>query len=256
VLAAIFAPLIAPDDPNSTVAAPFLKVGSPGHLLGTDDLGRDELSRVLYGARLSLGLALGTVAIAALIGITLGLLAGYYRWLDGVTMRSVNLILALPGILLALLIGTVIGAGAESVMIAVSVFTIPSFVRVVRGVTLSTRDLEYVEAAKVLGIGDFRILWRYILPAATGPLIVQTSFNVAAAILTIGSLSFIGLGIAPPTAEWGSMLSADQSFMQTSPQLMIVPGAAIFITVFALNIVGDGIRDLLDPRLRSSVANA
>jgi len=256
IVAGAAAPLLAPDDPNAPTGIPFEPVGSAGHLLGTDDIGRDLLSRVLYGARASLGLAVGTVLIASVIGISLGLIAGYYRRTDATITRTVNLLLALPAILIALLIATVIGAGATSVMVAVALVTVPSFLRVVRGVALSTRDREFVEAAKVLGVKDTRILLRYILPSATAPLIVQTSFNLAAAILTIGALSFLGLGIAPPTAEWGAMLSQGRSFMATAPQLMFVPGVAIFLTVFALNIVGDGVRDLLDPRLRRSVDNA
>lgn len=249
VAVAVLAPWIAPHDPNAIQpVGPFKPVGTPGYLLGTDDLSRDLLSRLIFGARLSLGLGLGTVALAAAIGIPLGLASGYYRPFDAVVSRIVNVVLSLPAILGALLIGAVVGRGAESILIAVTLFTIPSFVRVTRGVALQTRHLEYVEAARVLGVGDMRILYRYLLPAAYGPLAVQATFNVAVAVLTTGALSFLGVGIEPPTAEWGAMLGAGRGFIVFAPALSLVPGIAIFVTVLALNLLGDGIRDVLDPR--------
>lgn len=251
---AVFAPWIAPHDPNGIQPlGPFKPVGTPGALLGTDDIGRDLLSRVIYGGRMSLGIGVGTVACAALIGIPLGLLAGYYRAADAIVGRLVNIVLSLPAILAALLIGATVGRGLESIVIAVTLFAIPSFTRVVRGVTLGARSLEYVEAARVLGVGDLRILTRYVLPAAYGPLAVQATFNVAVAVLTTGTLSFLGVGIGPPTAEWGAMLGQGRGFLTYAPALSVVPGLAIFLTVFALNVVGDGLRDALDPRAAKGV---
>jgi peptide/nickel transport system permease protein len=248
-LAAVFAPWLAPCDPNAIqVVGPFKPVGTPGFLLGTDDVGRDLLSRLIFGARLSLGIGLGTVAAAAVIGVPLGLLAGYYRKADAVISRLVNLTLALPAILAALLIGAVVGRGVESIGIAVTLFAIPSFTRVARGTTLGTKELEYVEAARVLGVGDVRILLRYILPGAYGPLIVQATFNVAVAVLTTGTLSFLGVGIGPPTAEWGAMLGEGRAYLTYAPAASLVPGIAIFVTVMALNLLGDGLRDIFDPR--------
>lgn len=254
VLAAVLAPWIAPHDPNAIqLAGPFQPVGTEGHLLGTDDIGRDTLSRVIHGARLSLGIGVVTVACAALIGIPLGLLAGYYRRADAVISRLINVMLALPAILAALVIGAVAGLGLKSVVIAITFIAVPSFARVMRGITFATKELEYVEAARVLGVRDSRILYRYILPSAYGPLVVQASFNVAVAILTTGALSFLGVGIGPPTAEWGAMLGQGRGFIAIAPAISLVPGLALFVTIFALNVVGDGLRDVLDPRRAGGV---
>ncbi|RAV19652.1 ABC transporter permease [Paenibacillus contaminans] len=251
LLVALLAPLIAPHDPYLVDLVNKLKPPSAEHLLGTDDKGRDVLSRLIYGTRLSLAVGFVAVLIGAFFGIILGLLAGYYgKWVDTVIMRVVDVLLAFPGILLALAIVSALGPSLVNVMIAVGVFSIPMFARIVRGSTLTVKKLEYIDAIRSLGAGDARIIFVHILPNIMSPIIVQATLRIATAILSAAGLSFLGLGAQPPMAEWGAMLSNGRDFMFTVPTLALFPGIAISTLVIGFNVFGDGLRDALDPRMK------
>jgi peptide/nickel transport system permease protein len=252
-LMGIFAPALAPYDPDLQARdeVPLLPP-SAAHPLGTDSLARDNLSRVIWGARVSLPVGIVSVGIAALFGVLLGLIAGYYGgWADMLISRVIEVMLAFPGIMLALAIIQVLGPGLNNVMIAVGIGAIPGYTRVVRGSVLAVREAVYVEAARVLGCPDRRILLRHVLPNVVAPIIVLSTLGLAGAILAAASLSFLGLGSQPPTAEWGAMLSRGRDFLRTAPWVTLFPGLAILLTVLAVNLLGDGLRDALDPRLRS-----
>ena len=251
IAAAVAAPALAPANPIALNVSASLEPPGPGHWLGTDQFGRDVLSRILYGARTSLAMGLVAVTIAVVGGSVLGLLSGYYRGpVDQAIMRLVDVMLAFPGILLALVIIAVLGANLGSAMIAVGVSGMPVFIRVVRGATLSVRELQYVEAARVAGCGDGRILFRHILPNVAAPVIVLVTLGIPSAIIAGAALSFLGLGVKPPTPDWGEMLSNGRAFMDTAWWLSTFPGLAIVTIVLAVNLFGDGLRDALDPRLR------
>jgi len=247
---AIFAPLITFYDPaKQNLDASELPVFSDGHWLGTDNYGRDVWTRLVFGARISLVVGFVAVTLGLLGGVTLGLLGGYYKKLDGVIMRIVDLLFSFPGILLAMLIIAILGTSLVNVAIAISIWSIPSCARIVRGSVLSIKEKEYVMAMKSLGASDLRIMIKHILPNCTAPIIVFATMRMATAILSTASLSYLGLGAQPPTPEWGAMISQGQAFMWTSPHLTIVPGIAIMLTVFAFNVVGDGLRDAIDPNM-------
>jgi peptide/nickel transport system permease protein len=251
VAIAITAPLITGYDPaRQNLEATELPMFSEGHLLGTDNYGRDMWSRIAYGARISLVVGSIAVTLGLVGGITLGLLAGYYRKLDGIIMRIVDLLFSFPGILLAMLIIAVLGTSLVNVAIAISIWSIPSCARIVRGSVLSVKKQEYVLALKSLGASDLRIMFKHILPNCTAPIIVFATMRMATAILSTASLSYLGLGAQPPTPEWGAMISQGQAYMWTSPHMTIIPGIAIMLTVFAFNVVGDGLRDALDPNMK------
>jgi peptide/nickel transport system permease protein len=251
VIAAIFAPLIAPYDPVKQDIMSLLQGPSSSHWLGTDEIGRDTLSRVIYGSRVSLMVGVIAVTISLFVGATLGLIAGYGRGLiDTVIMQLMDGLLAFPALVLALAITAMLGPSLNNAMIAIGVTGIPAFARLVRGQVLSLRDLEYVQAARSIGASHQRIVMKHILPNTMAPIIVQTSIAIPAAILAEAGLSFLGLGIQPPTPSWGAMLNTARGYIQMTPCLAIVPGAAIFITVLAFNFLGDAVRDTLDPRLR------
>jgi peptide/nickel transport system permease protein len=248
---ALLAPWLAPYSPTAQNLPASLQPPGPVHLLGTDEFGRDILSRLIYGTRVSLLVGVFSVAIALAAGGFLGMLAGYYGgWLDNALMRVMDVMLALPTILLAIVIVTSLGPGLTNVMLAVGISLIPNFARVAKAAVLGVRELEYVEAAKASGAGDLRIIFRHILPNSLAPIIVQGTLSVAGAILSAAALSFIGLGAQPPTPEWGSMLSSGRAFLRDAPHVTTFPGLAILLTVLALNLFGDGLRDALDPRLR------
>jgi ABC-type dipeptide/oligopeptide/nickel transport system permease subunit len=248
---AVFAPLVSPYDPLKQDLANLLAPPSASHLLGTDNVGRDILARVIWGARVSLIAGTGSVAIAALAGCLLGLSAGYWGGLvDEVVMRLMDAVLSFPALVLALALGAVLGAGLESVLIALGGVYAPTFARLMRGQVLSIRTREYIDAARLLGSPDWRILQRHVLPNAATPIVVQASLSVAFAILAEASLSFLGLGVRPPEPSWGGMINAGRGYLQQAPWIVFGPGAALFITVLGLNFVGDAIRDALDPRLR------
>ncbi|MCC6175408.1 MAG: ABC transporter permease [Chloroflexi bacterium] len=251
VLTAIFAPVLAPHDPTAFTLGQQLQPPSAAYPLGTDELGRDILSRVLWGARITLLITLAAVLVSLAIGTTLGIVAGFRGgWTDTLIMRFMDVLLAMPGFLLAIAIIAALGAGTVNVVVAVAVFSIPAFARVARGSTLSVRQQDYVVAAHALGAPDGAIMLRHVLPNVTPPLVVQTSLRLATAILTASGLSFLGLGPQPPTPEWGAMLSTGRNFITSSPQLATIPGLAILLVAIGFNLLGDGLRDALDPRLK------
>jgi peptide/nickel transport system permease protein len=251
VLIALAAPLIAPYDPIKTNQRLSLTPPSPEHLMGTDRFGRDILSRVMWAGQTSLPIGLVSVVIGLLFGVSMGLLAGYYGgWFDSVSMRCVDLLLAFPGILLALAIIAILGGSLTNLMIAVGIASIPDYVRITRGSVLSMREREFVLAARVVGARGPSIMVRHILPNTIAPLIVLATLGTAAAIITGAALSFLGLGIKPPTPEWGNMLAEGREFLQRAPWVAFFPGVAIMLTVLAINLLGDGLRDTLDPRMR------
>ena len=251
VLAAVFAPFISPYDPLQQDLANILAPPGGAHLLGTDNVGRDILARVVWGTRVSLVAGFVSVAMAAVAGSLLGLGAGFWGGrVDGGVMRLMDAVLAFPPLVLALALGAVLGAGLGGVLIALGVVYTPTFARLMRGQVLTIKAREYVEAARVLGAPNWRIVRRHVLPNAATPIVVQASLSVAFAILAEASLSFLGLGIQPPEPSWGSMINAGRGYLQQAPWIVFGPGAALFVTVLGLNFVGDAIRDALDPRLR------
>lgn len=251
LLVAITAPWISPYDPLQQNLDRSLEGPSRDHLLGTDDLGRDIAARVIYGARVSLAAGVVAVAIALLAGILLGLIAGYRGGqMDNWIMRLIDSVLSFPSLILALALAAVLGAGLRDVLIALGIVYTPTFARLARGQVLSLRHRDFVEAARLLGLRDGRILARHILPNILAPLIIQASLSVAFAILAEASLSFLGLGIQPPEPSWGSMVNAGRGYLQQDPWIVFGPGGAIFITVMGFNFVGDAVRDALDPRLK------
>jgi len=259
VLTAVAAPWIAPCDPHEMNLSAALQPpgspgepGTPGRILGSDELGRDNLSRLIYGSRISLQVGLIVVSIAGLVGVTLGTVSGYYGGVidDGI-MRLVDVVLAFPFLVLAIAVVAVVGPSLTHMMIVLGGVSWASYARLVRGVVLGLREEDYVLAARVLGASDWRIIRRHILPNCLGVVIVQATFGVANGILAASGLSFLGLGAQPPEAEWGAMLSAAKPYLRQRPLMSIAPGVAIMVTVLAINLVGDALRDALDPRLRS-----
>lgn len=247
----IFAPYVTTHNPAKQNIRNRLQGPSKEHLFGTDQFGRDTYSRVVYGARLSLRVGFASVAVALVIGCFLGLIAGYYGGiLDNIIMRFVDILLSLPGFLLALSIVAALGPGMENVILAIGVSYIPSFARMMRSAVITTRELEYVDAAEALGASDFRIIVSHILPNSLSPIIVLTTLSLAGGILSAAGLSFLGMGAQPPTPEWGSMIATSRPFIRVSHWAVTIPGLAIFTTVMCLNLVGDGLRDALDPRLK------
>jgi len=250
IIVAAFAPYVSRYSPNEMALASRLQPPSMEHLLGTDEFGRDMLSRIIYGARASLQVGLVTVLIAGLLGTSLGLLSGYYGgFIDNVIMRVIDMILAFPTILLALVIVTALGPSLTNLMIAMGVVYTPQFARIARGSTLAVKSSEYIEAARSLGATAGRINLRHVLPNILSPLLVQATISIAFAILAEAALSFLGLGIQPPKPSWGSMLNQGRTYMALSPWLVISPGVAIMVTVLTFNFLGDALRDYLDPRL-------
>lgn len=252
ILTAVFAPLIAPFDPYEMNLGGNLKPpGVDGHLLGTDELGRDILSRLIYGSRISLTVGLIVVGIAGTIGVTLGAISGYYGGVvDNVIMRVVDIVLAFPFLVLAIAVVSIVGANLTNMMIVLGCVSWIGYTRLVRGQVLALREQQFVTAARAIGAGDLDIIFNHILPNTLGVIIVQATFGVAVAILAASGLSFLGMGAQPPTAEWGAMLSDAKKHMRHHPTMAIAPGVAIMITVLAINFVGDALRDALDPRLR------
>ena len=250
-LAVILAPALSPYNPIKANQRSPLDPPSAAHLMGTDRFGRDILSRILWGGRLSMSVGVVAVGIAACSGVVLGLVSGYYgRRTDVVIMRLVDLLLAFPGILLALAIVATLGATLPNLMIAVGISAIPEYVRVARGTVLSLKEREFVLAARVVGCSDQTIIFRHILPNITAPLTVLATLGIAAAIITGSALSFLGLGIRPPTPEWGNMLAEGREFLRHAWWVAFFPGLAIMLAVLSINLLGDGLRDAFDPRLR------
>ncbi|PYN25244.1 MAG: hypothetical protein DMD99_09040 [Candidatus Rokuibacteriota bacterium] len=251
ILVALAAPLLAPYDPLAQNLGNTLARPGRAHLLGTDNVGRDVLSRVIWGTRVSLVAGLVSVALAVVAGTLLGILAGYFGGrVDGFVMRLMDAVLSFPPLVLALALGAVLGAGLTGVLLALGVVYTPTFARLMRGQVLSIEARDYVDAARALGASGWRVAWRHVVPNAINPIIVQASLSVAFAILAEASLSFLGLGIQPPQASWGSMINAGRGYLQQAPWIVFGPGGALFVTVVGLNFVGDAVRDALDPRVR------
>jgi peptide/nickel transport system permease protein len=250
VATATLAPIIAPYDPVVMAPADRMQPPNTAHWFGTDPFGRDILSRILNGYRVSLAAAIAAVAIGSLSGVTLGLIAGYAgRWVDATIMKFMDMLLAFPSILLALSIVAMIGSGLINAMFAVGISSIPTYARVTRGEVLALKTRPYIEAARVVGCGNVRIAVRHILPNISGSVIVLSALNIAWAILTIASLSFLGLGVQPPTPELGGMLNDGRNYLSLAPWITVFPGLGIMLLVMAVNLLGDGIRDALDPSL-------
>jgi len=251
VLSALLAPVLAPHNPLSGNIIDRLQPPSAAHWFGTDSQGRDVLSRIIFGSRISIQVGVISVVIALLIGTLLGALGGYYGgWLDNAIMRLMDIMLAFPSVLLAIAITAMLGPELKNAMIAIGVVNIPFYARIVRSTVLSVKETEYVEAARAIGASDARIIFRHVLPNCMAPIIVQTTMGIGTAILDAAGLSFLGLGAQPPTPEWGAMLSDGRSVMQQAPWMMFFPGLAIMLVVLGFNLLGDGLRDALDPRLK------
>lgn len=251
VAVALVTPWIAPYDPLLPDFAQILTKPGPQHLLGTDELGRDILSRILYGSQISLLVGLVAVGLAALVGVPLGLTAGYYGGtFDNVVMRIIDVLMAFPSILLAIVIVSILGPNLQNAVIAVGVFTVPAFARLARGEVLSIKNQEYIEAARAMGASDLWILAWHILPNIISPLIVWSTLNVSSAILTAAGLGFLGLGAQPPSPEWGAMLAKGREYLLVAPHLTTYTGLAILLLALGLNLLGDGLRDILDPKLK------
>ena len=251
VICAIVAPHLVPYDPENYFDYDALNAGpSAAHWFGVDSLGRDIFSRILAGTRISLAAGFFSVAIGAVIGTFFGLLAGYYEgWWDRITMRVADVLFAFPGILLAIGVVAILGNGMVNVICAVAVFSVPAFARLVRGNTLMLKHLTYVEAARSIGASDWTIIVRHILPGTISSVVVYFTMRIGTSIITAASLSFLGLGAQPPTPEWGAMLNEARADMVTAPHIALFPSLAIFLTVLAFNLLGDGLRDALDPKL-------
>jgi peptide/nickel transport system permease protein len=250
LLAALLAPWIAPVDPNRLAMRFRFLPPSPEHLFGTDNFGRSLWSRVIWGARLSMVIGSAVVAINAVFGTLIGAAAGYYRVLDNVVMRVNDALMAFPAVLLAIGVTAVLGPSVNDVIIALGIVYTPRTARIVRASVIVLREMDYVQAARAAGAGDLRILRKHILPNAMAPLIVQLSFLFAYAVLTEATLSFLGVGAVPPTPTWGNIMAEGRQYMVDAPWIITIPGAALMITVLGLNMLGDGLRDVLDPRLR------
>lgn len=252
ILTAIFADFIAPYEYDVQNLEKTLQSPNSEHIFGTDEFGRDIFSRVIYGSRISLQVGFIAVSIAVIIGGFLGAVAGYYSGkIDNFIMRVMDVLLSIPQILLAISIVAALGNGLTNLMIAVGISSIPQYARIVRAAVISIKNEEFVEAAKASGSGDIRIIFKHVLPNCLAPIIVQATLGVALAILTAAGLSFIGLGIQPPTPEWGAMLSSGRGYIRDYSYMTLFPGLAIVITIFALNVLGDGLRDALDPKLKN-----
>ncbi|MFD2043553.1 nickel transporter permease [Ornithinibacillus salinisoli] len=250
-ITALLAPFIATHDPTTQLITNRYQPPSGEHLLGTDELGRDIFSRIVYGTRISIQIGVIAVGISMIIGVTLGAVAGYFgRWIDQIIMRIIDVMMAFPSILLAIALVAVLGPNLRNAMIAVGIVGIPQFARIVRSAVLSVKETEFVEAARSIGGKHGRILMSHVLPNSLAPIIVQTTLGIGTAILDAAGLSFLGLGAQPPTPEWGAMLSDGRNALQIAPWVITFPGLAIFFVVLGFNLFGDGLRDALDPRLK------
>lgn len=252
IVLAIFAPFIAREGLNDQMMADRLQPPSAEYWLGTDDFGRDIFSRIVYGARISLWVGFSAVVGSALVGSLLGIIAGYYgRWIDIIISRIFDIMLAFPSILLAIAIVAVLGPSLRNALIAIAVINVPNFGRLIRSRVLSIKEDEYIMAARSVGLKDIRILFSHILPNSMAPVIVQGTLAIATAILEAAALGFLGLGAQPPTPEWGKMLADSKDYLQSAPWTMIFPGLAIMFTVLGFNLMGDGLRDAMDPRMKN-----
>ena len=252
IILAVAGPLLAKEGINDQVMTDRLQPPSGEHWLGTDDFGRDILSRVIHGARISLWVGFSSVVGSIIIGSTLGIVAGYYgRWVDTIISRFFDIMLAFPSILLAIAIVSVLGPSLQNALIAIAIINVPNFGRLIRSKVLSIKEDEYITAAKGIGMRDVRILFSHILPNSMAPVIVQGTLAIATAILEAAALGFLGLGAQAPMPEWGKMLADSKNYMQSAPWTMIFPGMAIMLTVLGFNLMGDGLRDAMDPRMKN-----
>ncbi len=247
LLMGILAPWVTPHDPNKISVNNTLRPPDDAYFLGTDDLGRDIFSRIIAGAQISMVISLSAVGLATITGVLLGNLAAWYNWLETPIMRLMDVLLSFPGIISALTIISILGSGLENVIVAIMMFHIPQFARLAHGLTLGIKQNTYVTASLSVGATDWRLLIRHILPNILAPIIVQMSLLIPDAIMTTAALSFLGLGVKPPTAEWGSMLQDSMRWARSAPNLMIFPGLALMLVVFGFNTFGDGLRSALDP---------
>jgi peptide/nickel transport system permease protein len=248
-LAAVLAPWVAPYDPEAIALGANLQSPSPGHPFGTDSLGRDVLSRTIWGARISLTIGFVSVGLAMLGGVPLGALAAWRGgWPDRLVMRAVDVLLSFPTLLLAIVVITIFGPGLGNAMLAIGVAQVPLYARLTRAAILRVKVLNFIEAARASGVGEWRLLLRHVLPNCLAPLLVQSTLMFATAILSAAYLGFLGLGAQPPTPEWGTMLAKARDFLRTAPHISIFPGLTIMVTVLSLNLLGDGLRDVLDPQ--------
>lgn len=251
---AIFAPLLAPMDPAIQTLADKRTPPGSTYLLGADEFGRDILSRIIYGARVALYVAFVAVALALVMGVAIGLVAGFAGgWIDTVLMRLVDIMLSFPYLLLAIAIVATLGTGVQNTTLAVGIWATPSFARITRGQVLAIKGREYITAAQAVGVSGLRMIWRYILPNAIPPVIVFATLYMANAILLEAALSFLGLGVQPPQPSWGLMVASGRDFLRVAPHVATIPGVAIMLAVLGFNLLGDGLRDALDPRLRGQV---
>lgn len=252
ILIAIFADLLAPYHYKDVNLADKHIAPSAEHWFGTDEFGRDILSRILYGARISLWVGFFSVAGSVIVGSLLGIVAGYYgKWIDGIISRIFDILLAFPSILLAIAVVSVLGPSLKNALIAIAIINIPTFGRLLRSRVLSVKEEEYITAARAIGMSDFRILIHHILPNSLAPIIVQGTLAIATAIIEAAALGFLGMGAQPPTPEWGKMLADSKDFIIQAPWTVLFPGLAIMLTVLGFNLMGDGLRDALDPRMKS-----
>jgi peptide/nickel transport system permease protein len=253
IVSAIFAEQIAPFNPlKMDLGSPFLKPGEKGHILGTDNFGRDILSRLIYGSRISLTVGLVVVSIASVIGAALGLFAGYYGGaVDILVMRLVEIFVSFPFLILAVAVMAILGPSIYNVMMVLGFTSWPLYARLVRSRVLNLRETDYVEAARAIGCSNTRIMLVHLLPACMSPLVVVAAMSMAGAILSTAALGFLGLGVQPPTPEWGMMLNEGKDFLRRAPHMILYPGIAIMLIVLSLNFIGDGMRDALDPKMRN-----
>ena len=251
IIVAIFAPLLAPYDPVKQDLANILQTPGPKHLLGTDEMGRDILSRIIYGARISMKVGFYAVGVAFVIGIPLGIFAGYFGGkVDLLIMRAMDVLLAFPGILLSIVFVSVLGPNLDNAILSVGIYTVPNFARMARGETLALRNSEFIEAARAMGSGDIRIVFSHILINIVSPMIVMGTLSFGTAIITTSGMGFLGIGAQPPTPEWGAMLSSGRQYLLVAPHVTTYTGLAILFLVLGLNLLGDGLRDVLDPKMK------
>ena len=251
IIVAIFAPLLAPYDPVKQDLANMLQTPGPKHLLGTDEMGRDILSRIIYGARISMKVGFYAVGVAFVIGIPLGIFAGYFGGkVDLLIMRAMDVLLAFPGILLPIVVVSVLGPKLDNAILSVGIYTVPNFARMARGETLALRNSEFIEAARAMGSGDIRIVFSHILINIVSPMIVMGTLSFGTAIITTSGMGFLGIGAQPPTPEWGAMLSSGRQYLLVAPHVTTYTGLAILFLVLGLNLLGDGLRDVLDPKMK------
>lgn len=251
LITAFLAPVVSSQDPSAPNLARSLERPSHEHLLGTDELGRSIMDRIIHGSRVSLFIAMGVVLVGLLIGVPLGLISGYYGgWIDFGIQRGTDMMLAFPGFLLALALVSVLGVGFKNTVISIGIAMVPIYIRLVRGCVLSVKEQAYIEAARAIGTRDTFIMFRHILPNVMVPITVQTSLGMGTAILSAAGLGFLGVGIQPPTPEWGAMLGTGRAYLFNAPHVATFPGIAIFLSVLGFNLLGDGLRDALDPRYK------